>query len=84
MFVANIRPDRMEARKLGSALGRDMSPLWAMTTSKPTVFNETVLPPVFGPVMTMARVPGAVSTSTGTTVLGSSSGGRAFYSLIDE
>ena len=39
-----------------------------LSTSSPTVFSETVLPPVFGPVITMARVPGLGSTSIGTTV----------------
>src|SRR5512138_270471 len=39
------------------------SPLWAIRANKPTVFNETVLPPVFGPVITIARVPGLGSTS---------------------
>src|SRR4026207_130630 len=40
-------------------------PLCAIKTSRPTVLSETVFPPVFGPVITIARVPGFGSTSIG-------------------
>ena len=31
------------------------SPAWAINASRPVVFNETVLPPVLGPVMTSTK-----------------------------
>ena len=31
------------------------SPAWCMSARRPSVFRETVLPPVFGPVTTSAR-----------------------------
>ena len=43
------------------------SPACAMIGSSPAVFSATVLPPVFGPVMTRARAGGTRITSTGVT-----------------
>ena len=41
-------------------------PACAISDSSPAVFSATVFPPVFGPVMTSARVGGVMMTSTGT------------------
>ena len=50
-----------------------------MIGSSPAVLSATVLPPVFGPVMTSARAGGMSSTSTGVTSMprAMSSGCRA-------
>ena len=53
------------------------SPACAMSVSRPTVLRATVLPPVFGPVMTSMRKRSPSSTVIGTT-LPVSSGWRAF------
>ena len=51
-------------------------PAWCSSAARPSVFSATVLPPVFGPLITSARsVPR--SRSIGTAVAGSSSGWRA-------
>ena len=52
------------------------SPHWWSIASRPSVFRATVLPPVFGPETTSARVP-ASGRSIGTAVAGSSNGWRA-------
>ena len=66
------------ASKTGSAAvsagGR--SPDWCSSAARPSVFSATVLPPVFGPLITSARRPPR-SRSIGTAVFGSSSGWRA-------
>ena len=66
------------ASKTGSAAvsagGR--RPDWCSSAARPSVFSATVLPPVFGPLITSARSPPR-SRSIGTAVFGSSSGWRA-------
>ena len=57
-----------------SAGGR--RPDWCSSAARPSVFSATVLPPVFGPLMTSARR-SPRSRSIGTAVPGSSSGCRA-------
>ena len=57
-----------------SAGGR--SPDWCSSAASPSVFSATVLPPVFGPLITSARRPPR-SRSIGTADFGSSSGWRA-------
>ena len=57
-----------------SAGGR--SPAWCSSAASPSVFSATVLPPVFGPLITSARRPPR-SRSIGTAASGSSSGWRA-------
>ena len=41
-------------------------PACAISANSPAVFSATVLPPVFGPVMSSTRFGGSISTSTGT------------------
>ena len=55
LLVANVSEHIIEDRELGTLVGRDVKPGWAMTASRPTVFRATVLPPVFGPVTTSIR-----------------------------
>ena len=43
------------------------NPAWCISTSNPIVFRATVLPPVFGPVITSARKSGPIDTVIGTT-----------------
>ena len=57
-----------------SAGGR--KPAWCRSAASPSVFSATVLPPVFGPLITSARSAPS-SRSIGTAVFGSSSGCRA-------
>ena len=47
---------RKMGRRLPGAAGM-CSPAWCMSASRPSVRRVTVLPPVFGPVTTSARVP---------------------------
>ena len=47
-----------------------------ISVSRPTVFKETVLPPVFGPVTISRRKSSPSRTSIGTTFFGSSNGWR--------
>ena len=49
------------------------SPDWWSSAARPSVFSATVLPPVFGPLITSARSPPR-SRSIGTAVAGSSNG----------
>ena len=42
------------------------SPAWAISDRSPAVFSATVLPPVFGPVITSTCTGGMTRTSTGT------------------
>ena len=62
------------------------NPAWAMQTRSPTVFRETVLPPVFGPVMTMTKNPssGLRCTSMGTASSAGSNGCLALRSRMVE
>ena len=50
--------------------------------SRPTVFKETVFPPVFGPVTISCRKSAPRRTSIGTTFLGSKRGWRPLRILI--
>ena len=69
LLVADVGIDRRESSDSSEPLWAGMcSPHCAITASSPTVLSETVLPPVFGPVMTSAKVPGLGSMSMGTTV----------------
>ena len=54
----------------------------AMSVKRPTVFIETVLPPVFGPVITSVSKSVPSLISTGTTLFLSMSGCRAARSSI--
>ena len=67
-------PGRRRAARRASAGGR--SPHWCSSAASPSVFSATVLPPVFGPLITTARRSPS-SRSIGTAVAGSSSGCRA-------
>ena len=51
------------------------NPACAISANKPAVFNATVLPPVFGPVISNTRFGGSSRMSTGTASL--SNGCRA-------
>ena len=55
------------------------NPDWCISTSSPTVFIETVFPPVFGPVMTSTDDSAPMPTDTGT-ASSPISGCRAFTS----
>ena len=49
-------------------------PDWAITASRPTVFNATVFPPVLGPVITRVWNAWPIVRSIGTTVRGARAG----------
>ena len=76
--TAGRRCRRAAQSKTGSAAvaagGR--RPDWWSSAARPSVFSATVLPPVFGPLITSARRPSR-SRSIGTAVARSSSGWRA-------
>ena len=71
----------MSARSAGTGI-----PDWAISASRPTVFRETVLPPVLGPVMMSSRRGPSSSREMGTGVAAfnfrfrSSNGWRALWS----
>ena len=67
LLVADVREHRLEDRQASNPLSTGRcSPACAIATNRPAVLSATVLPPVFGPVITRTRS-GAVSTmSTGT------------------
>ena len=67
LVVADIGQDAIEHRQLGGSAGTGM-PACAIRASSPTVFKATVLPPVFGPVMTSSRRSPSSSTVTGNNV----------------
>ena len=50
----------------GSRAGTN-KPTLAMIAANPKVFNVTVFPPVFGPVIVTTRIWGLINKSTGTT-----------------
>ena len=66
---ANTRP---EHRQLRALRGGNPQPACAISASSPAVFSATVLPPVFGPVMTQHAVAGGIdrASSTGTALAG--------------
>ena len=51
------------------------SPVCAMSVNRPSVFNATVFPPVFGPVINKTRKSSPSSTSIGTTAADRAMGG---------
>ena len=55
LLVADVghHPAKTGSRAPSAAGTR--SPAWCMSASRPSVLSETVLPPVFGPVMIRAR-----------------------------
>ncbi len=56
LLVADVGVDVLEHAHLRAGLGRDMQPGLGHQGQQPTVLSVTVLPPVFGPVMTTAKV----------------------------
>ena len=78
-YSARPRCRRTHRRSTGSSLPGSAGisrPNWFMSASRPTVFSETVLPPVLGPVTMSTRLPLGISTLIGT-ALSPSSGWRA-------
>ena len=67
LLVADVGEDRPEDGQRRARFGRDVQAACAISASSADVFSATVLPPVFGPVMTSTRVGGisVMSTATG-------------------
>ena len=57
-------------------------PEHAIQVSKPIVFKETVLPPVFGPVISSVEKSCPTFNEIGTTLFSSIKGWRAFFKFI--
>ena len=67
LLVADVGEHRSEDRQRRSRVARGTcSPACAISASSPAVLSATVLPPVFGPVMSSAVVGGSIMMSTGT------------------
>ena len=55
LLVPDVRKDLLEHRNLRAFGAGIASPACAISVSRPVVLSVTVLPPVFGPVMTMMK-----------------------------
>ena len=52
LFVADIHEVFLKVADDAALMGGNQKPYWAMALSRPAVLQDTVLPPVLGPVMT--------------------------------
>ena len=73
LLVADVGEDRPEDRQRRPGSAGMCSPACAISASSPAVLSATVLPPVFGPVISSAVCGGSITMSTGTGLAGSSS-----------
>ena len=64
LLVADVREDRTERRERGCRPRPESAvPACAISASRPNALSATVLPPVFGPEITSARVGGTITRS---------------------
>ena len=68
LLVADVGVDGAEDGHLGAGSAGTSRPDCAIRVSSPTVLSATVLPPVFGPVMSRTRKSSPRRTSVGTTL----------------
>ena len=69
LVVADVGQHLLEERELGFRSRAREAPACAISASSPTVFRATVLPPVFGPLMSRVRHSSSSASETGTTGL---------------
>ena len=77
LLVADVGEDRRKTGSVEPGPAGTCSPACAIRASSPAVLSATVLPPVFGPVISSARAAAPSAMSTGTGLAGSLLANRA-------